>query len=314
MLMYMTGPVFPQHKYHTDRRYVKTNFWRCPMSSTNKTPHYDLSQFLAGDKASWIADINPDMLKIDTALFDIKTDATDAASNASAAQQQSQSANENAQLAQQEAEQALTEVTKLQTKVSAIETDYTGLSGQVNTIQSSLNVAESDITELQTDVQTAQTTANAAQSAASSNTAKITPIQNKLNALSLGVGNTSTTTTDYYTEVIAISSDLNDFSVGKMKLTTVRSSGITHVNLMFSITLNAGPHNYIDFYTEAFRVNQIGSTSLNTRFFNFTTGSVTDGIPLSPPTSNTTAKRFTFNTPLQGPGIFYGTISFQKTS
>lgn len=151
------------------------------MSSTNKTPHYDLSQFLAGDKASWIADINPDMLKIDTALFDIKTDATDAASNASAAQQQSQAANENAQLAQQEAEQAMEEVTKLQTKVSAIETDYTGLSGQVTTIQSALNVAESDITQLQTDVESAQTTANAAQSAAGNAMSTATSAINVIN-------------------------------------------------------------------------------------------------------------------------------------
>lgn len=148
--------------------------WRLKMSSTNKTPHYDLSQFVAGDKASWMGDINPDMLKIDTALFSIKTDATDAASNASAAQQQSQSAVENAQLAQEEAERAITEVTKLQTSVSAIESDYTLLNTNVNQIKTDLTSAESSITQLQTDVQQAQTSAEAAQQTSANNTGLLT--------------------------------------------------------------------------------------------------------------------------------------------
>lgn len=148
--------------------------WRLKMSSTNKTPHYDLSQFVAGDKASWMGDINPDMLKIDTALFSIKTDATDAASNASAAQQQSQSAVENAQLAQEEAERAITEVTKLQTSVSAIESDYTLLNTNVNQIKADLTSAESSITQLQTDVQQAQTSAEAAQQTSANNTGLLT--------------------------------------------------------------------------------------------------------------------------------------------
>ena len=44
------------------------------MASTNKTTNYLLSQFVASDKPSWLADYNGDMLKIDTALKQLADD------------------------------------------------------------------------------------------------------------------------------------------------------------------------------------------------------------------------------------------------
>ena len=38
------------------------------MSSTNKTPNYDLSQFIGSDKPAWLQDYNGDMNKIDTGI------------------------------------------------------------------------------------------------------------------------------------------------------------------------------------------------------------------------------------------------------
>ena len=42
------------------------------MASTNKTTHFILSQFVGTDKASWLADYNNDMIKIDLALKTIQ--------------------------------------------------------------------------------------------------------------------------------------------------------------------------------------------------------------------------------------------------
>ena len=39
------------------------------MSSTNKTPNYQLSQFVGSDKPAWLADYNQDMSKIYANLF-----------------------------------------------------------------------------------------------------------------------------------------------------------------------------------------------------------------------------------------------------
>ena len=48
------------------------------MSSSQKTPYYNLSQFQDADKPSWRGDYNGDMDKIDTGLQNVKTSAIDA--------------------------------------------------------------------------------------------------------------------------------------------------------------------------------------------------------------------------------------------
>ena len=48
------------------------------MSSTNKTTHYELSQFLGTDKPAWLGDYNADMSKIDTAVYSASSTATSA--------------------------------------------------------------------------------------------------------------------------------------------------------------------------------------------------------------------------------------------
>lgn len=50
------------------------------MASTNKTPNYNLPQFLGTDKASWLGDINPSMLTIDTQMKLNETNANQAIS------------------------------------------------------------------------------------------------------------------------------------------------------------------------------------------------------------------------------------------
>lgn len=57
------------------------------MSSINKTPHYNLSQFgdRPDDKPSWRGDYTADMSKIDSQMYRNATDATTAASTANAA-------------------------------------------------------------------------------------------------------------------------------------------------------------------------------------------------------------------------------------
>lgn len=48
------------------------------MSSTNKTTHYQLSQYIGTDKPTYLADYNGDMSKIDTAIYSADTKAATA--------------------------------------------------------------------------------------------------------------------------------------------------------------------------------------------------------------------------------------------
>ena len=52
------------------------------MANTNKTPNYDLPQFIASDKPTWLGDVNGAMLAIDTAMHDNAEDATNAVAQA----------------------------------------------------------------------------------------------------------------------------------------------------------------------------------------------------------------------------------------
>lgn len=103
------------------------------MSSTNKTPNYNLSQYIGTDKPTYLGDYNGDMLKIDTQL---KANA-DSASNATAA----------AGTAKAVAEQASQSVQTLNDSVTANSADIASLktkdAQQDSSIQNASNTASS---------------------------------------------------------------------------------------------------------------------------------------------------------------------------
>lgn len=76
------------------------------MASTNKTPNYDLSQYIGTDKPTYLGDYNSDMLKIDTAMRENADGISEANTNAG-------SAVATAKQAQQTAGQAKDEVSAL---------------------------------------------------------------------------------------------------------------------------------------------------------------------------------------------------------
>lgn len=88
------------------------------MGYTNKTSHYDLPQWIAGDKPSWLGDVNTAMLNIDTAIAGADASATAAESSAAAA---------NAQVQAQE-----TKITKNTTDIQALTEQLADVSGVAN--------------------------------------------------------------------------------------------------------------------------------------------------------------------------------------
>ena len=65
----------------TQKHYFKKGEQK-KMASTNKTPNYNLPQFLGTDKASWLGDINPAMQKIDEQMKLNDTNASQAIAGA----------------------------------------------------------------------------------------------------------------------------------------------------------------------------------------------------------------------------------------
>lgn len=80
------------------------------MSHTNKTPNYELPQFIGTDKASWLGDLNPAFLAIDTGMQANKVAAQAAEVSAGEASALAQSANSVANSANSSATSALTKI------------------------------------------------------------------------------------------------------------------------------------------------------------------------------------------------------------
>lgn len=80
------------------------------MSHTNKTPNYELPQFIGTDKASWLGDLNPAFLAIDTGMEANKVSAQSAETSAEQASALAQSANSVANAANSSAASALTKI------------------------------------------------------------------------------------------------------------------------------------------------------------------------------------------------------------
>lgn len=124
------------------------------MGYTNKTSHYELPQYVANDKPSWLGDFNAAMLKIDTVMAD--NDATAEAANSAA--------------------------TGAQTQVAALSSQLSTIQGQVNTAIDTANTADGKATTAQSVANQAGTTAGEAKTLAE--TAK----QTADNALPIGGG------------------------------------------------------------------------------------------------------------------------------
>lgn len=91
------------------------------MGYTNKTSHYDLPQWIAGDKPSWLGDVNTAMLNIDTAIAGADASASAAESSAAAA---------NAQVQAQEAK-----ITKNTTDIQTLTESLADTQGEVNNVK-----------------------------------------------------------------------------------------------------------------------------------------------------------------------------------
>lgn len=120
------------------------------MASTNKTTHYDLSQYVSSDKPTYLSDYNGDMAKIDTGINAAKTTAdsaataaTNAATDAATAQTTANTAVTNAATAQTTADSANTKIGTLANLQTTEKTNLVGAINEVNTKATTSEVVDS---------------------------------------------------------------------------------------------------------------------------------------------------------------------------
>lgn len=116
------------------------------MASTNKTTHYDLSQYIASDKPTYLTDYNGDMSAIDTGMYNAQTKADSAYTLAGTADGKADTGITNAGLAQTDASTALT---RIGTMANLETTEKTSLVGAINEIIGKFDL--SNVTHITSD-------------------------------------------------------------------------------------------------------------------------------------------------------------------
>lgn len=117
---------------------IKLNIQR--FSSTNKTTHYDLSQYVSSDLPTYLVDYNSDMSKIDTGINTAQTTADTASTAASNAQTAAETASTtattaitNAATAQTTADGAVSNIGTLANLDTVNKANLVGAINEVNT-------------------------------------------------------------------------------------------------------------------------------------------------------------------------------------
>lgn len=106
------------------------------MASTNKTTHYDLSQYVGSDKPTYLTDYNNDMSAIDTGIYNAQTKADSAYSSAGIADGKADTALQNAGTALNNANTALTNIGNM---ANLETTDKTALVNAINELKNIIN-------------------------------------------------------------------------------------------------------------------------------------------------------------------------------
>lgn len=200
------------------------------MSSTNKTEHYNLSQYIGTDKPTYLGDYNSDMAKIDTGINNAQAKADSADGKAETAQSTAEQANQNAsssvtlaQTASQNATEALNKVgeanahanealekaEEAKTTADSYETDITTANSKATEALEKAEASETaigDITSLNTTNKSNLTSAvNEVNTGLNGTKAGLTAFEKKFN---LNYTSSKTNTTTFITGITFIECNL----------------------------------------------------------------------------------------------------------
>lgn len=211
-------------------------------SSTNKTEYYDLSQYVASDKPTYLVDYNNDMEAIDTAIHGAKIQADLGVTNAG--------------IAQTTAENAQTTANTAVTNASTAQTTADGNSTKIGDLANLNTTAKSNVVSAINEVKSENVSQN---SAILSNENAIEALANKFNLTSITsyTGNQMTANTGSVSSYSVLTIACNsDGSIGKI-YGTIYVNKTTQGDMTVTIAnTNLRP-------TEAIDINPAGVTYYN---------------------------------------------------
>lgn len=152
------------------------------MSFTNKTPNYELPQYVAEDKPTYLGDFNEAMGKIDTNMKNIDNKAISSVTTAENANSTAEEALSTANSAQSAVSQATTTANQAKETAENAQTTATNAQSDASTAITTANQAN-------TTAGTANTNANTAKSTAESANSTATTAKNTADTINTNVNN-----------------------------------------------------------------------------------------------------------------------------
>ena len=125
-------------------------------ASTNKTTHYNLSQYISSDKPTYLVDYNDDMSAIDTGIYNAKTQADLGVTNAGIAQSTAENAQTTANTAVTNASSAQTDantgLSRIGTMANLLTTEKGSVVGAINEVVGDIEDVESQVNQNTSDI------------------------------------------------------------------------------------------------------------------------------------------------------------------
>lgn len=119
------------------------------MASTNKTPNFQLPQFVANDVPSWLVDVNGAFMDIDTDMKSIQDTAQSASGTATGAASQVDSIQSTVDNISGNVSTLSGTVATHTTQIGTLNTNVTALQGEVSTIKGNIETINGEIDALQ---------------------------------------------------------------------------------------------------------------------------------------------------------------------
>lgn len=123
------------------------------MSATNKTQHYNLPQFVAGDIPAWMTDVNNAMATIDGAIYDVASDeatvgesVAQLGSRVTTAENTVASLGTTVQSVQSDVAENTADIDTLEGNVNGLGTRVTGVEGRATALEGDVDTVEGNLT------------------------------------------------------------------------------------------------------------------------------------------------------------------------
>lgn len=124
------------------------------MSATNKTQHYNLPQFVAGDIPAWMTDVNNAMATIDGAIYDVASDeatvgesVAQLGSRVTSAENTVASLGTTVQAVQGDVAENTADIGTLEGNVNGLGTRMTAVEGRATTLEGKVTTLEGETAE-----------------------------------------------------------------------------------------------------------------------------------------------------------------------